>query len=385
MAIDRIKLRTAINKYFDEDSVFLGYAESTKRNHRRALDILVRVTSSQLNAHELKTEHFDLALRALRDGGTDEENAARKRAGMPPRTGRGPVAVLSDVKVYRAFIRFCHRREYLPASRNPVGHLKVGRGVHVERPIQDMVVQPDETIFTALLDAAGKRHPRDRVVVALGLYAGFRESELKALLVSGVDFDNTLSAKGVKIPAPEVRVFRQKQQAWHAVPMHPVLLKELRRYLTWLEEHHGALQPDWYVVGSRLSGTPILTKTGRYMPGGGALSPMSRLDPTKPAWAVFRDVKLAFESCGHGELYRLGAHTMRRMAGIYITDETGDRRHAKTLLGHSTEATTEGYLRWSDDKDKLRQALAAAYRPEPEPDTRGDSNVIMLRRRGQVA
>lgn len=371
MAIERIKLRAAVQKFFTEDPGMLKASPRTVRGYQRSVDALLRATDSQLPAHMLKSEHFDLAMVDLISGASEEDNARRLRVGFPTRPGRSPASLNNDITAYRTFVKFLHRREYLTAARNPVAHLKTTTWTPKET-IDKMVVQPSEDVFTALMEAAGRRHPRDRVVVALGAFTAFRESELLALVVGDVDFDRG-----------EVRVWRTKQRKWHTVPMHHILAEELKTYLNWLEVTSGPLRPGWFVVAARPHSISKLTAAG-YNPDAGRLTPNSPLDPTRPAGSVAGDIKRAFEAAGLPELYRAGSHTLRRMAAIHIRKVTGNRRAAKALLGHASETTTERYLQYEDETEMLRQAMAG-LRPTPEPADSTPSNVIVLRPRGNAA
>lgn len=345
MGIERIKLRAAVRIYLATDPLMIRpESRNTRLGYERSLKALLRVCGSQQTAYELKSEHFDLALLDLRTGAGEEERAMCARNGLTPRRGRSSQSLNSDAIAYRQFVKFLHRREYLSAARNPVAHLKTEKW-KPRVTLKEMVVQPSQDVFSRLLEAAGARHPRDRAVVALGAYTGLRESELVALKIENIDFE-----------AGEVRAYRKKIRDWHVVPMHPDLVPELERYLAWLKSKHGALQPGWFLLGSRrmLVG---LAASAAGVPSGG-LSPESPVDPTKQAWRLSLDVKAAFTNAGYEGLYRSGSHTLRRMAGLYVTDETGDRRNAMRLYGHQAEATTEGYLRWDDGTEKLRQAMA---------------------------
>lgn len=359
MGIERIKLRAAVTRYLTEDPTYLAYAPSTKRGYRRTLDMLVRCVPSQAQVYDLRAEHFDVTLKSLKEGASPEENAARKRLGWSPRSNRGDAALSNDFKAFRAFIKFCWRREYLSFAKNPVSHLKAnsyeGR---TKEAVETMVVQPSAEVFAKILDAAGQRHPRDRMVVALGAFTGLRESELKGLRISGIDFDRTETEKGVQVAAPEIRVWRKKQKAWHRVPMSAPMQREARQYLAWYEETHGTLNPEWYVIASRRSGLEGLTRDGGFWPGSGRLTWDTPLAPTMSPSTVAPDIKKAFATAGYPDLYRAGAHTLRRMAAIYIDTVTGDKDAAQTLLGHATRQSTERYLQWDDRKARLRQAMA---------------------------
>lgn len=359
-----MKLRAAVDLYTSEDAVYRGYAASTQRNYARTLDMLCRVTPSQVNACDLRVEHVDRCLKELSPPQTPEEiearekeNAARARVGESPRSGRSQASLSNDIKAIKAFIKFLHRRELMALTRNPALHLKSNPDRTPKTTLDQIIIQPDDNVTEKLLEAAGNRHPRDRAVVALGLWAGLRESEMLALRISGVAFDNTVVEDGRLFAAPEIRVYREKNDSWHVVPMHHRLEDELRQYFRWLETKCGPLQRDWFVVGSRLAGVTKLTRDGRHIPDGGPLHQNSPVDPTRPAAEVAPDVQAALKNAGFGKLYRSGAHTLRRMAAVEMQNRTGDIRNAMALLGHGTQATTEGYLRHSPGTTRIRKLM----------------------------
>lgn len=378
MTIKPIRLRSAVAEWYTEDQVFQAYAPATQRTYRRSMDALIGVVPSQTQIYELKTRHFDLALNSLREGATEGEAATRKRIGIAARPGRSEKALGNDVKAFKAFIRFCHRREYMSHAVNPVAHLKSNpgkRGVSV--PLMKVIVQPTEDVMDKLLEAAGERHPRDRMTVALGLFAGLRESELEEIRVSGIDLDRD-----------EIRVWRKKQQAWHTVPMHYRLRAEAERYFTWLSKTYVlGLDPEWYALGARrLEGMERDAVTGKILKGSGKLHPDTPLDLTTPAPRVGRCIPQVIVAAGLPKLYRMGSHTLRKMAAVYIVEATGSRESAQTLLGHEHGNTTDIYLQHQDKMGRLA-ALMAKLKPEdvelladlvrPE----APSNVIPLFRR----
>jgi site-specific recombinase XerC len=293
--------------------------------------------------------------------GADEEEAfSRNRAGLAARSGRKGESLNSDYAALRAFTDFLHRRDFLSPKHDPSGHLKsVTQGKFRPHHIDEMVL-PTE-MFRPLLDAAGKRHPRDRMIIALGLFAGFRDSEMRALLVSGVNFEKKL-----------VSVFRQKSQKWHTVPMVKALERELRMWFEWLERHNGPLQKSWHVIGARLKGNV-----------GTRLVQESQIDPTRPPCRCRDAVQQALRDVGATDLYRPGSHTLRRMAGNAIMDYTdGNVRAAKGLFGHQNESITENYLQRSRELSRLQSTIGDFDPLASEPVA---SNVVDLDSRRHVA
>lgn len=367
MAIDRVKLPTAVRRYLAEAPNMVGAAATTRRSHRAALEALLRVTDSQLRACELRAEHFDLALKDLTEGAGGDEAARRTRLGWVPRSGRSKNGLRSSISALKQFYAFCVIREYHSGHRSPVAHLK-GSSWAPKKSIHEMVMEPTGENFERILGVAGERSARERVVCALGLYGGLRESELLALKVGGIDF-----ARGL------LRVWRKKQQAWHTVPIQPQLETELRTYFEWLQGAKGDLQPGWFVVGAIPPGRA--TTSTRFQ-----AAVAEDIDPAKPAANVSRLIAQILKKSGMPDVKGLGAHTLRRMAAIYVKELTGDWRSAKTLLGHKKGETTEVYLQWSDDTERLLRAL----RPQQDPQGGGTpqelpEGVVSLAARRRVA
>lgn len=358
MPIKQIKVRAALELYYTESPRWLGYSDSYRRACRSSLEALLKVCDSQTRVNELGSAHFEQALK-LRATPDPEDNERRRRIGIKQRGVRSESAIGSDIKAYKGFIKFCHEREYLGAHKNPVGHLKSAPPSQrrAKVTIEKMVVQPTKDVFEVLLDAAGKRHPRDRMVVALGLFAGLRQSEILALRVDGLDFDKTTVRNGKRVPAPEVRVWRKKVKDWHRVPMRKRLQQEAKRWLAWLEKEHGPADPNWFVIGTRRSGLEGVRRDGKFLCDTGPLTPDCPVDPTTSPTSLVKDVQAAFKEAGYGDIYRCGPHTLRRMGAIFVRDNAKDPDAAQYFLGHKSRQTTEIYLQWSNKEETLRNAL----------------------------
>ena len=84
--------------------------------------------------------------------------------------------------VLRAFFKFAEHRRMLGRNGNPVGMhraRKVPERTRLRVPVAD---------FPRLLDAA--QHPRDRIIVAIGLYTLIRQSAMRRLRVADVDLQD---------------------------------------------------------------------------------------------------------------------------------------------------------------------------------------------------
>jgi integrase/recombinase XerC len=175
-------------------------------------------------------------------------------------------------------------------------------------------------------------HPRDRIAVAVLIFAGLRLSELCSLRWRDVDF-----------AAREFRVWRSKTGDWLTSPWPCQLESELIRWRDCLEAAHGPVQAGWYVACARRPGAQTAETV-----------------PTKPIIGrVLRDtVKRLMRQAGETDLIGRGPHTLRRTAAtLLLTATGGDTRAVQAMLGHGSVATTEIYLDRSEQTERLRRAM----------------------------
>jgi integrase len=261
--------------------------------------------------------------------------------------------------ILRAFFRFAEHRRMLGRNGNPVAMHK-GRKVP-DRPRLRVPV----TDFPRLLDAA--QHPRDRVIVAIGLYTLIRQSAMRGLRVADVDLVDGY-----------LEVFEPKTGKRDAKPIGSELDAELRRWLTWYGQELGrALRPDDHLV-------PAKTRPG--FAQGRVLVP-GRLDPTRAVTRPHLPVQNALIRCGYAtrdELGRAtgeGVHTLRRSAARAMFDRLVEDGHdgairiVQSMLGHSTLATTEHYIGVEPDRRRRDEIIRGKQMFPTNRD-----NVVALRR-----
>jgi len=128
------------------------------------------------------------------------------------------------------FFKWCQARGIMPRHSDPL------EGTRKRKvPQTDWLVIPQQE-WPTLLDAA--TDPRDRIMVALGLYLFTRISETTALQWKDIDFQNH-----------EASVFRTKTQTLDVLPICEELEHELKvwklQYAEMMGEH---VKPGWYVV-----------------------------------------------------------------------------------------------------------------------------------------
>lgn len=183
-----------------------------------------------------------------------------------------------------------------------------------------------------VLDKAGERSARSRIICAIGFNSGFRDSEVKAITLGGLDFKSR-----------QTTVFRRKVRDELVMPWTPQMHRELLRWLAWyadaaeydawedmVDEH-----PEWPLV-------PAVRKGGannRIIPG----------SPTKTTFApvvryALKDARLL----PAGET-GIGLHTLRRSIAVAMDEQLGQNDESLTfvskLLGHQSTQTTLRYLR----------------------------------------
>lgn len=263
--------------------------------------------------------------------------------------------------VLRAFFRFAEHRRMLGRHGNPVAMHK-GRKVPDRKRLRVPVTE-----FGRLLDAC--EHPRDRVIVAIGLYTLIRQSAMKGLRVADVDLVDGF-----------LEVFEPKTGKRDAKPIGTELDGELRRWLTWYTQELGRpLMPDDFLVPAK--------SRPRFVEG--RVLVVGELDPSRPVTRPHLPVQNALVRCGFAtrdELGRAtgeGVHTLRRSSARAMFDRLKDEgggldaiKVVQSLLGHSSQATTEHYIGVEADRQRRDEIL----RGKQMFPTGSRDNVVQLKR-----
>lgn len=195
--------------------------------------------------------------------------------------------------------------------------------------------------FPALLDAT--RHPRDRILMALGIYLLGRAAEFQILRVADV----MLEAGSVSYRIPKT----------HKVDLLPIceeLDVELRRWLTFYTEECGPLDPNWYLV-------PAKTKAPLRGPGIQDFT-QERLVPARQMKDLHKTAVRILEAIGYqvrdenGKALNEGMHTLRRSAARALYEQLRDEgdpspvETVRSMLNHSTELQTRHYIGLQSDR-----------------------------------
>lgn len=299
-----------------EEYVASRQSDGTKPNTIRNIRICLRgfMTSvGNIQVRNITGRHIDIYF-------TD---AARTRAAA---------SLNLNHAILNKFFAWCRSRGFLPRDADPLA----GRSPRKVAPKDRARLAVER--FPALLEAAGQRHPRDRMICALGLYLFLRASEIAPLRISDVNFDTG-----------ELRVSIYKTGGSDApevdyMPISSELDSELRRYLTWYTQHHGTLDPNWYLCPARKRGHLRDPRTGRLTAGASFL-----MTPTRQPVKIEKLVQWALADVGF-PVFQEGVHTLRRSGARALFDELvamgydGALQRVRAMLHHSNGTMTERYL-----------------------------------------
>lgn len=249
----------------------------------------------------------------------------------------------------RRFLKWCRTHRYMPLNYDPTEtwqNARVPKNQDRDRIPVDM--------FPSLLDAAP--HPRDRAIVALGLYTLARGSELSTLKVHDLDLDgNTLE------------FYRHKTQDFDSMPVSQELHTEMVRWLNWYRQDQGTLRGEWYLVPAKCPDLWVHGENHRLVRADKHSSVKPTVRETKPYRAVQRSLR-ELGLPAHSE----GVHTLRRSSARALADSLraegydGALLRVASLLGHSSTKVTEHYIGWGLERDQ-RNAMIAGKPMFPVP------------------
>lgn len=285
-----------------------GYSKNTQRNALYA--------SRRFLAHV-----GNIQVRNVTSRHVDGYFASRQVQGMAPSTLNTQLAYL------RMLFKHATVRSHI-SGPDPLAHRRQFR---TQKSVRRRIPASD---FPRLLDAT--QHPRDRIILALGIYLLLRQSEIKALKVGDVDLHH-----GV------VSVQVIKSDKADEMPISSELDTELRRWFAWYAEKCGGLDPSWCLTPAK--GRPFIR---------GFKGPQDdvALDPSRPmaqpqqiVQRAMRELGLATRGEDGASLYE-GVHTLRRSAARALFDRLvddgydGALRVVQSSLHHSNSKQTEVYL-----------------------------------------
>jgi integrase len=243
----------------------------------------------------------------------------------------------SNLNIFFDWARSC---AYLPRDEDPLSSWK---NVRVPEVDKDRV--PVEQ-FSDLLDAS--RHPRDRMIVALGLFTFCRGSEIQTITIQDIDLDKY-----------SLRIYRSKTKQEDHLPISSELASEIVRYQNWYRLNHGPLQGDWYLVPAKNPDIwePDLTGTLRLS------SRLPKVKPTQMETKPYRAVQRALRAIGY-QVKGNGNHTLRRSGARAMADQLrvegydGALLRVASMLGHRDTKVTEKYIGWGLERSQRNSMIA---------------------------
>lgn len=285
-----------------------GFAKATRRNDQAALRHLQRAVGD-LTVDLIDHDKITHALHKMGDTCS-------------------PSSVNMHHASLSAFFRWCRLKGYIAPDQDPlmgIRYKKVGK-----RDRRRLAAHE----FPMLLNAA--KTPRERMLVALGLYLFLRSSEAVSLRVRDVDLQS--GTVGVTI---------YKTHDYDIMPISQELDSELRRWLLHYQQECGPLHPDWHLV-------PAQKTIGvRQF----ALNPTAKISRPEDF------VKDTLRRYGWEDTHWQGMHCLRASGARAWFDELdsntvdGALRIVQTHLHHASVTQTERYLGITADRAKRDRIL----------------------------
>ena len=240
----------------------------------------------------------------------------------------------------RLFFAYGRRHNWIPKDYDPTEGWRMLKVPRKEMP-RIGVEQ-----FVPLLQAA--QDPRDRAVVALGLFTFCRASEIQTLRVRDLDFK-----------ANTVQIFRWKTKEADTMPLVSELKTEMLRWFRQYESEAGGLNPDWYLCPAR---GPLPMGHNHAL---GRLAPTGESAPIRPEFRMshpYRAVQRPLRAIGVTEK-GTGGHVLRRSGARALFDRLryegydGALMRVSSMLGHSSTKITEHYLSLGSERTQRNELL----------------------------
>lgn len=239
------------------------------------------------------------------------------------------------------FFPWCRRHGYMAPDNDPTEGWRNVRGDKTEQfwlPVEQ---------FPALLESA--KNPRDRAIIALGMYTFMRGSEISSLRIQDLDLDRS-----------SLTMYRWKTKEADTLPVSSELAEEMASWLRHYQRMAGfRLEPEWHLVPA-YGPLPMMFDHEK-----GILQPVgeARLKPTVPMAKPYECVKRALTGMGY-EVRGTGVHSLRRAGARALFDRLrsegydGALRRVSSMLGHKDTKTTEIYLGLSLERQQRNELLA---------------------------
>lgn len=316
-----VRVQEAIDDYLDYRENVAGMAANTLRTNRASLKALAGhlgdIQMSSVGHRHIEGFFADMGKR----WGASTMNVRRSHVAE--------------------FLRFSQSRGWMRRDINLMENTRQRKVMTRDRlriPVQE---------FPTVLDAA--MTPRDRIVMALGLFLFLRASEIRYLKIADLHLDRD-----------EVFVTVLKTQETDTMPISAPLRQELTRWLGYYTQNIGALKPEFHLAPSMRAVPGIQDPaTGRFVARDGD---WVRLKPHRPVHQPEGIVSRTLTRLGY-PVYREGIHTLRRSGARALFDELADSGYDRALevvssmLHHKQMSTTQLYLGLSESKARRDELL----------------------------
>jgi len=207
----------------------------------------------------------------------------------------------------------CHAQQTSPFV--PKSEVRPKSGPRYERKLPKVLTQGELTLILGAVSCQ-----RDRLIVQVGVLLGLRVSEISHLHVEHIDFD-----------AGVAEVVRGKGSKDRYVPIHPMLLLALRRW-----------------IGERRIGPVFLSRRRRAL---------------CPRWIQIILQRACRQS---GIIKHATPHVLRHTFATNYLNRSGNLRETQELLGHERVATTEIYTHVA--VERLRGGINKLDWIDPQPE-----------------
>lgn len=293
------------------------YAENTVRSDQQVLKRFLSVNGN-VWMHVIGERHVERHF--------EEVSRTRKNA-----------TLRNDHGVLDRFFKWARHTRRMPMDANPMFGRRQPKSIQRERN------RVHVTQFPRLLDAAERRSPRDRILIALLLYTLMRDSEVTDLRLRDIDLEGGWITARIK-----------KSRLEDRMPICEELDFELRKWLTTYTEHVGVLEPSYFLTPAR-DVRPIHDGRGRISGHHQGFKPLKRIATAGRIVVPVLD-DIGFPVLGaDGKPCGEGAHTIRRSGARALFDDLSMHhdyasRVVQSMLHHASVKETERYLGITADR-----------------------------------
>jgi integrase len=349
LSIKQVRIGVAIQAFFDALKPS-KLAENSIRPKRRSLTALHERARAEgiVYTRDLTVAHFDAVMQDLADGRTPEGIEPPKMGA--PRRKRSLTSLKKDRSNLQQFVDFCKKHRWMAWQFDPMYEITRSSREHgddLEVVKRREVV--DHADWLRLLEIAGDKHPRTRILVAMGLFSGRRVSECVALRWEDIDLD-----------ARTINVLNQKRGRTFTIVYENTLGYEIHLWRKWLTEQYGAPQPKWHVIPPKVH-TRDLRWIGTFRPNCKDFDHRDwpvHVDRIASVGPLIKDIKACLDRLGWESTHKEGVHTLRRSMAAFL-DERGHIQEAQALLDHQTMRMTEHYSGNRAGERRLREMMEA--------------------------